>query len=228
MLAVESTAETPLQMASAVGLIKVVLADDHPVVRAGVASLLQADPDIRIVGEAETGPEAIEVTKRARPHVLVTDVRMPELDGIEVCAHLRSTQPSVKVLMLTALTNEGVMLRAFHAGALGFLVKESRPEMIRDAVHHVAEGRTYIDSMVAAKMIQLATKGRRAKGPHDLTIMEMRVLEMLPKGLSNRDIAKELGLSHETIKTHIRHILRKLQVADRAEAAAAATREGLA
>lgn len=210
------------------GLIKVVLADDHPIVRAGVAGLLDADPAVRVVGEAETGQQAIELVKRFRPHVLVTDIRMPDMDGIEVCAHLKATHPTVRVVILTQFNHEAVMIRAFGAGAKGFVVKESNPDLIREAVRRVAEGHTFIDSAIASKVVNLATRGRRAKGPHDLTLQEMRVLELLPKGLSNREIANELGVSHETVKTHLRHVLRKLQVADRAEAAAVAIREGLA
>ena len=224
----QAVVAAPPALMSSTGIIRVVLADDHTVVRAGIASLLSADPEIRIVGEAENGAEAVALAKRLKPNVLVTDVRMPDMDGIEACAHLQSACPSVKVLILTQLSNEAVMKRAFTAGAKGFVIKQSNPEMLREAVHRVAEGDMFIDSAVAAQIVRLATQGRRAKGPHDLTLMEMRVLEMLPKGLSNREIARELGVSPETVKTHLRHVLRKLQVADRAEAAAAAIREGLA
>jgi DNA-binding NarL/FixJ family response regulator len=120
------------------------------------------------------------------------------------------------------------MLRAFAAGAKGFLVKESDPEVLRQALRMVAAGNTFVDPQVAGKLVAVATKGRRARGPYGLTLQEMRVLELLPKGLSNREIGTELSVSVETVKTHVRNAMRKLQVGDRAEAAAIAIREGLA
>ncbi len=209
-------------------IFSVVLADDHPVVREGVATVLCRDESFRIVAEAPTAEIAIKETIRHKPHVLVIDVRLGELDGIDACARVVSEVPTTRVLILTRFAHESVMIRAFSAGAKGFLVKESDPEVLRQAVRVVAEGGTYVDPKVASKLVDVATQGRRAKGPYGLTLMEMRVLEHLPKGLSNREVAGELGVSQETIKTHVQSILRKLQVHDRAEASAIAVREGLA
>lgn len=207
---------------------RIVLADDHPVVREGVAAVLSKDPHLRVVAEAPTAEQALVEVARHRPDVLVIDVRLGELDGIEACARVTQDFPRVRTLVLTRFAHQSVMVRAFDAGAKGFLIKESEPETLRSAVRLVAEGRTYIDSKVAGKLVDMAAKGRRAKGPYDLTLMEMRVLELLPKGLSNREIGTELGVSYETAKTHVRHVMQKLHVHDRSEAAAIAIREGLA
>lgn len=210
------------------GITRVVLADDHPVVREGVAAVLSKDPTLRVVAEAPTAEQALVEVERHRPDVLVIDVRLGELDGIEACSRVTARFPRTKTLILTRFAHESVMVRAFAAGASGFLVKESAPESLREAVRLVAEGQTFVDSKIAGKLVDVATKGRRAKGPYDLTLTEMRVLELLPKGLSNREIGRELGVSYETAKTHVRHVMQKLQVHDRSEAAAIAIREGLA
>ncbi len=207
---------------------RIVLADDHPVVREGVSTVLSKEPNFRVVAEAPTAEQALVEVARHHPDVLVIDVRLGELDGIEACARVTQDFPAVRTLMLTRFAHESVLLRAFDAGAKGFLIKESEPETLRAAVRLVAEGLTYIDSKVAGKVVDLAAKGRKGKGPYELTLMEMRVLELLPKGISNREIGTELGISYETVKTHVRHVMQKLQVHDRSEAAAIAIREGLA
>lgn len=209
-------------------VFNIVLADDHPVVREGLATVLTKDDGFRIVAQASTAEDAVEHVVRLEPHVLMIDVRMGDLDGIDACARVISQVPTTRVLVLTRFAHESVMIRAFAAGAKGFLIKESDPEVLRQAVRVVAEGGTYVDPKIAGKLVDVATKGRRAKGPYGLTLMEMRVLEHLPKGLSNREIGAELGVTHETVKTHVRNILQKLQVHDRAEASAIAIREGLA
>lgn len=210
------------------GIIDVLLADDHPIVRAGVASVLTADANMRVVAQAESGEEALTLAKRLHPRVLVIDVRLPGVDGIDVCAHLAETDPAIRVIILTQFSHESVMLRAFDVGAKGFVVKESEPELLRDAIRTVAAGHMFVDPAVASKLVDFATKGRKARGPYGLTLQEMRVLELLPKGLTNVEIAGELDVSSETVKTHLRHAMRKMQVNDRAEAAALAIREGLA
>lgn len=209
-------------------IYKVVLADDHPVVREGVAAVITQDESFRIVAEAPNAEQAIKQVIQHQPHVLMIDVRLGELDGIDACARIVAEAPSTRVLVLTRFAHESVMIRAFAAGAKGFLIKESDPEALRQAVRVVAEGGTYVDPKVAGKLVDVATKGRRAKGPYGLTLMEMKVLEHLPKGLSNREIGNELGVAQETIKSHVHGILQKLQVHDRAEASAIAIREGLA
>jgi DNA-binding NarL/FixJ family response regulator len=206
----------------------VLVADDHPMVRIGVTTILEATPDLEPVGAVDTGREALTEAKRLRPHVLVLDFHLKAMDGIEVCAHLQATVPEVRCVMLTQSGHDAVLLRSFEAGAKGFLVKDSDPEVLCAAVRTVASGHTFVDPIVAGRLVLHALKGKRARGPYGLTVQEMRVLELLPQGLSNRDIARELGISGETVKTHMRHAMRKLQVSDRVEAAAMVVREGLA
>lgn len=209
-------------------MIRILVVDDHPVVREGLIAILGDDPEVAVCGEAGTAAEAIAEAERLRPDVVVLDVRMPGASGVEVCADLAARLPATRVVMLTSFPNDGVMVNAFSAGAHGFVLKESEPAVIRQAVRTVAEGATFADPKVAGKLVALATRGRRAKGPFDLTLQEMRVLELLPRGLTNHEIGDRLGIGENTVKTHLRNLMRKLGARDRVEAAAIALREGLA
>lgn len=191
-------------------------------------AILGDEPDLVVCGEAGTATEALAAAARLRPDVVVLDVRLPGATGVEVCQDLATRVPSARVVMLTSFPNDGVMMNAFAAGARGFVLKESEPAVIRQAVRTVADGSTFADPKVAGKLVALATRGRRAKGPFDLTLQEMRVLELLPRGLTNHEIGDRLGIGENTVKTHLRNVMRKLGARDRVEAAAIALREGLA
>ena len=206
----------------------VFITDDHPIVRQGIAEVLADEPDFTIVGEATSGEQLLREVSRLQPDVAVVDVQLPGMDGNEACAQVRRRNPRTRVVILTTFAHERALLAAFTAGASGFAVKSSSPDVIRQAVRAVAAGGTFIDPNVAHKLVALATKGRTARGPFELTLAEMRVLELLPRGASNRDIAEELSVSEQTVKTHVRHVLAKLGARDRAQAAAIAMREGLA
>ncbi|HEV2755937.1 MAG TPA: response regulator transcription factor [Actinomycetota bacterium] len=209
-------------------MIRILVVDDHPVVREGLVALLGDEPDFVVTGQATTAGEGLAEAVRLRPDVVVMDVRLPDRTGVEVCGDLARQIPSVRVVMLTSFPNDGVMMASFAAGARGFVLKESQPAIIRQAVRTVSEGGTYADPKVAGKLVALATRGRRAKGPFDLTVQEMRVLELLPRGLTNNEIGERLGIGENTVKTHLRNLMRKLDARDRVEAAAIAMREGLA
>lgn len=209
-------------------MIRILVVDDHPVVREGLVTVLSDEPDFVVAGQAATAAEALSEAARVRPDVVVMDVRLPDRTGVEACADLARLAPGVRVVMLTSFPNDGVMMGSFAAGARGFVLKESQPAVIRQAVRTVAEGGTYADPKVAGKLVALATRGRRAKGPFDLTLQEMRVLELLPRGLTNHEIGDRLGIGENTVKTHLRNLMRKLDARDRVEAAAIALREGLA
>jgi two-component system, NarL family, response regulator DevR len=209
-------------------MIRILVVDDHPVVREGIVAILAAEPDFEVIGQAANGEQAIREASRSLPDVVVLDVRMPGSTGMEVCTALMSKHPGMRVVILTCFPNENVMLSVFAAGARGFLVKESEPSVLRTAVRQVAVGGTFIDPRIAGKFVALATKGRRAKGPFGLTLQEMRVVELLPRGMSNREIGRELGVSEQTVKTHLHNAMRKLRAKDRTEVAAIAMREGLA
>lgn len=209
-------------------MIRILVVDDHPVVREGLIAILGDDPEFAVCGQAGNATEALAEAERLHPDVVVLDVRLPGATGIEVCKDLATNVPATRVVMLTSFPNDGVMMNAFAAGARGFVLKESEPAVIRQGVRTVAEGGTYADPKVAGKLVALATKGRRAKGPFDLTLQEMRVLELLPRGLTNHEIGDRLGIGENTVKTHLRNLMRKLGARDRVEAAAIALREGLA
>jgi DNA-binding NarL/FixJ family response regulator len=180
------------------------------------------------VGQAESAERALAEADRLRPDVVMMDVRLPGMTGTEACAEFVRRRPDVKVIVLTSFPSTGALIQAFSAGAKGFVMKESQPAVLRDAVRVVAQGETFTDPRVGAKLVALASRNRRAKGPFGLTIQEMRVVEQLPRGLTNREIGNELGIAEDTVKTHLRHALRKLKARDRVEAAAIALREGLA
>jgi NarL family two-component system response regulator LiaR len=160
--------------------------------------------------------------------MIILDVRLPGMSGIEACAAILAKHPQIKVMLITSFPGEGAVSEALAAGAKAFLVKTTDRAMLRDAVRAVVGGETFFDPHVAATVVDLATRGRRARGPHGLTLMEMRVLEYLPRGMTNGEIGKELGVSAQTVKSHLAHAMRKLNARDRTQAAALAIREGLA
>ena len=209
-------------------MTRLLVVDDHPVVREGVTAIFSTDPDLRVVGQAESGERAIAEAERLLPDIVLLDMRLPGMSGAETCKSLLSRFSHLGVIMLTSFPHAGTIVSAFTAGAKGFLLKESEPRVFREAVRAVSQGATYTDPKISAKMAAIVSRRRRAKGPFGLTQQEMRVVEMLPRGLTNKEIGEELGLTHNTIKTHMRHALQKLGAKDRAEAAATALRKGLA
>ena len=209
-------------------MIRLLVVDDHPVVREGLVALLEEEPDFVVAGDASSAEDAIRKLNDTRPNIVVMDAQLPRMSGIEASATLRERVPGVRVIILTSSATETTILDAFAAGARGFVVKESEPSVLRSAVRTVASGGTFIDPRVAPKLIMLATRGRRMKGPFGLSLQELRVVERLPRGLTYREIGGELGISDETVKSHVRNAMRKLGAKDRAEAAAIAIRKGLA
>ena len=208
-------------------MIRILLVDDHPVVREGVAAILSDEPDFEVVGEAESAADTLRKVALLHPDVVVLDLRLPDSEDAEACTTLIRRHPGLKILVLTTLADEGTMLATLGAGARGFLVKESKTFALRLAVRFVAEGGIFVDPRMAGRLVDLATRRQFARGPFGLTPQEMRVLRLIPQGLTNREIARDLGISEQTVKTHVRHALRKLGAADRAKAAAIAQREGL-
>ena len=204
------------------------IVDDHPIVREGLAAVLSAEPDFTVVGQAESAERALAEVDRLRPDVVLLDIRLPGMSGTEACEELSRRHPNTRVIVLTSFASTGSLVQSFSAGAKGFVLKESQPAVLREAVRVVGNGGTFTDPRVGAKLAAMASRNRRAKGPFGLTIQEMRVIELLPRGLTNREIGGELGISEDTVKTHVRHALRKLNARDRVEAAAIALREGLA
>lgn len=208
--------------------VRVLVADDQPVMLAGVVATLSEARRISVVGRTGCVDECLALVESTCPDIVVTDMRLGGADAIEACELVRSSHPDVGVVVLTGFADEWGLARAFAAGAGGFVAKTSGPERLAEAVATVASGRAFIDPKLAGTLVTLAGRGARATGPHQLTMQEMRVLEELPRGLSNRQIARALGISANTVKTRLRHALTKLGAANRAQAAARAIQEGLA
>ncbi|WP_406186411.1 response regulator [Streptomyces sp. NBC_01006] len=210
--------------ASAEAPIRVFLLDDHEVVRRGLHDLLDAEPDIEVVGEAATAEQALARGPALRPHVAVLDVRLPDGDGITVCRELRSRMPELACLMLTSFDDEDALLDAIMAGAAGYVLKQIKGSDLVAAVRTVATGQSMLDPATTARLMHSLRDPEAAKPPEDerltgLTERERAVLELIGSGLTNRQIAKQLYLSEKTVKNHISRLLGKLGVERRVQAA---------
>jgi DNA-binding NarL/FixJ family response regulator len=203
-------------------LTRVLIADDDDLMRAGLAELLSGDPSIEIVGKASTGREAVERTRRLDPDVVLMDVRMPDLDGIEATRELTLAAPRTRVLILTTFEQDDYIFDALRAGASGFMLKRTRPEELIAAVHAVGAGDALLSPSVTRRVIDRMAQqptpdlaGEAKLG--ELTPREREVLELLARGLSNREIAAELVVEESTIRTHVKRILTKLGLRDRVQ-----------
>jgi DNA-binding NarL/FixJ family response regulator len=202
---------------------RLLIADDDDLMRAGLIELLTADPAIEIVGQAATGREAIQLARRLAPDVVLMDVRMPDLDGIAATHELSQAAPATRVVILTTFEQDDYIFGALRVGASGFLLKRTRPEELIAAVHTIAAGdsllspsvtRRVIDRMARQPTLELAHRGKL----DELTPREREVLELLARGLSNRETAAALVVEESTIRTHVKRILAKLDLRDRVQA----------
>ncbi|MFD7641004.1 response regulator [Kitasatospora sp. NPDC059795] len=217
--------------------IRVLIVDDQAMVRAGFAALLNAQTDIDVVGDAANGREALDVSRRTHPDVVLMDVRMPEMDGLEAARHLLDPPPGVvhrpRVLMLTTFDVDDYVYEALRAGASGFLLKDAPPADLISAVRVVAAGDALLAPSVTRRLIADFAQNRPAprRDPrlrlNGLTPRETEVLELIARGLSNQEIAAHLVLAEQTVKTHIGRILAKLSLRDRAQAVVLAYESGL-
>jgi DNA-binding NarL/FixJ family response regulator len=202
------------------GLIRILIVDDHPVVCAGLTSMLSAQPGIEVVGSAASGEEALAIVQRDSPDVLLLDLRMPGMDGIGVLHALKKMEHSPRVVVLTSFEKEEDIYRAIRAGAHGYLLKDSiKSEMIA-AISVVNAGKRYIPRHIAAR---LADRMMRS----DLTPRELQILELLAQGSTNKQIGSALDISDNTVRHHVNNIMDKLRVSDRTEAVATAMRSGV-
>jgi DNA-binding NarL/FixJ family response regulator len=210
--------------------VRVVLAEDQALVRAGLLTILRSDSGIDVVGEATDGLEAIELVQAHRPDVALLDVRMPRCDGLQATRRITADVPSTTVLVLTTFGQDEVVFEALQAGAQGFLLKDTRPEDLLAAVHAVAAGESRLDPAVTAAVVAHVRRHGTRSTAHPverLTAREREVLVLLARGLSNAEVAAELVLSTGTVKTHVASLLAKLGARDRVQAVIAAFESGL-
>jgi DNA-binding NarL/FixJ family response regulator len=214
--------------------IRVLLADDQALVRGGLRLILDAEPDIEVVGEAADGSEAVVQALQSRPDLVLMDVRMPVLDGIEATARLLAELPATRVVMLTTFDLDEYVYEALRAGASGFMLKDTPPEQLISAIHIVASGDALLSPAITKRVIEefirrppstMATQPSPAVA--DLTARELEVLGFMARGLSNAEIAKDLFVSETTVKTHVARILMKLSLRDRVQAVVFAYETGL-
>ena len=209
--------------------IRILIADDHAIVRKGIRALLATEADIEVVGEAADGKEAVEKAERLRPDVVLMDLVMPGMDGIEATRRITTRQPEIRILVLTSFAEDEKVFPALKAGALGYLLKDAGPEELVRAIRQVYRGESSLHPAIARKVLQeLSRPSEQPPTPEPLTERELEVLRLIAKGKSNREIAEELVISEATVRTHVSNILGKLQLASRTQAALYALREGIA
>ena len=206
--------------------LRVVLADDHAVVRKGIRQFLEEDPAIRVVAEASDGEEAIALVAREQPDVAVFDIQMPRLTGLDAARRVTREFPGTRVLMLTAYEDEPYLFAALQAGASGYLLKTASPDELIHAVRAVAGGETALSPAVAKKLVQRASGGAtREETVEPLTERELQVLRLAAKGMGNKEIGTALAISDRTVQGHLANIYSKLHVSTRTEAVLFAVRE---
>jgi DNA-binding NarL/FixJ family response regulator len=211
--------------------IRVLVADDQSMVRAGFRMLLANEPDIEVVAEAHDGAEAVEKAARYRPGVVLMDIRMPQLDGLEATRRILAADALARVLILTTFDLDEYIYEALRAGASGFVLKDDPPEQLIAAIHTVAAGDALLSPVVTRRVIrQFARIPQPAPPPEleELTAREHDVLRLIAKGLSNAEIGRELHISETTVKTHVTRVLQKLHLRDRVQAVVLAYQSGLA
>jgi len=209
--------------------LRVLLADDHHVVRRGLAMLLDAEPDVAVVGEAVNGRQAVKMALRIRPHLVLLDVRMPGLDGIQAAQIIKQQAPAVRILMLTGITPSQGTLTMFHGAADGYILKDASPIELLEAMRCVGAGKPYlhvsiIRSLFGAVELEADLEDGHALPP--LTAREIDVMRLMAMSHTNREIAASLFVSEETVRSHVKHILQKLAQPDRTNAVIAAIRAG--
>ena len=203
--------------------IRLILADDHLVVRTGLRAMLESDPEVEVVAEASNGSEAVDLATRLAPDLVLMDLRMPDLDGVAATKQLRDVAPSVQVLVLTTYDTDADILRAIEAGATGYLLKDATREELLKAARLAAAGETALAPSVAARLVGHV----RNPGATTLSAREIEILELVAQGLTNREIGTRLFISEATVKTHLIHVFTKLGVDDRTHAVSEAVARGI-
>ena len=210
--------------------IRALLVDDQSMVRAGLRMLLSREPDIEVVGEATNGHEAVAQAARFHPHVVLMDIRMPELDGLEATRRILAADPSARVLVVTTFNLDEYVYEGLRVGASGFVLKDDPPEQLIAAVRTIAGGEALLSPSVTRRVIQEFTRVHRQAAPKavdTLTSRELEVFRLITQGLSNAEIGRQLFISDTTVKTHVTRLLQKLELRDRAQAIVLAYQTGL-
>jgi DNA-binding NarL/FixJ family response regulator len=206
-------------------VIRVVIADDHRVVRVGLEQLLATFDDVELVGSADGGAIAVEQATTHKPDVLLLDLSMPDLDGIEVTRQVAVASPDTRVVLFTSFSDRDQILQALDAGAIGYLLKDAEPEAIHDALRAAARGEAPLAPKAAAEL--LASRAERTGGSVELTARERDVLQLVIAGDANKQIARKLGISEKTVKGHLTNLFQRIGVQDRTQAALWAERNGI-
>ncbi len=208
--------------------IKILIVDDHTVVRDGLKAMLERQEDFRVAGEAKNGLEAVDYAKSLEPDVVLMDLRMPELDGVEAMRRIRSQDPDIKFIVLTTFDTDEYIFDAIEAGAKGYLMKDASREELFKAIRAVHRGDSLIEPGVATKVLnRFAELSQRAPPAEGLSERELQVLGLMAKGAGNKGIAADLSISESTVKTHVANIFQKLDVGGRTDAVTKAIREGI-
>lgn len=209
-------------------LIRVMVVDDHPVVRRGIKSLLGEEEDIQVVGEAVNGRDALEKVESLQPDVILMDLVMPEMTGIEAIEKITASHPDAKILVMTSFAADDKVFPSIKAGALGYLLKDSDPEDLIRMIRQVFRGELSIHPTIARKVIQeLNRPPKEPLTPSPITEREVEILQLLAQGIENKEIARRLVVRNATVRTHVSNILRKLQLANRVQATLYALRAGI-
>jgi DNA-binding NarL/FixJ family response regulator len=203
--------------------IRLVIVDDHPVVRDGLRGMLESQPDFEVVGEAANGEQAVQLANSLMPEVILMDLRMPVMDGVTALGEIKSSSPTVQVLVLTTYDSDADILPAIEAGAMGYLLKDTSREDLYSAIRATARGESVLSPGVAARIISQM----RAPAEEKLSDREVEVLQLVAEGESNSEIASRLHISQATVKSHLIHIFGKLGVSDRTAAVTVALRRGI-
>lgn len=208
--------------------IKILIVDDHPVVREGIGAMLKREADFQIVGEAANGKEAIDKARELLPDIILMDLRMPEVDGVEAITRIKAELPDIKFIILTTYSDDEYIFRGIAAGARAYLLKDAPRDELFKAIRAVSRGESLIQPVVASRVLdKLAELSRKAPAGEMLSEREIEVLKLMAKGVSNKDIADQLSITQSTVKTHITSIFQKLDVTTRTEAVTTALKKGI-
>jgi two-component system, NarL family, response regulator LiaR len=209
--------------------IRLLITDDHSIVRKGIKALLATEKDMEVIGEAENGVEAVAQAAALKPDVILMDLVMPEMDGIEATRRITAEQPGTRILVLTSFAADDKVFPAVKAGALGYLLKDSTPDQLLESIRQVYRGEPSLEPSIARKVLQeLSRPGQGKQTTEPLTERELDVLRLIAQGMSNREIAAKIFVAEWTVRSHVSNILGKLHLASRTQAALYALRSGLA